>query len=190
MPYVYRYLFPAIWLGWLAYWWVASYGVKAVVRREPVASRLLHIVPLTLAAILCTMQRAPSGMLAERFVPLAAWPFWLGALITICGLAFSVWARVYLGTNWSGTVTIKQDHELVTNGPYAIVRHPIYTGLLLGFLGTALALGDWRGILAFVLAAGALWRKLKFEESWMREQFGEAYRAYAGRVAALVPFIL
>jgi protein-S-isoprenylcysteine O-methyltransferase Ste14 len=97
---------------------------------------------------------------------------------------------LHLGRNWSGAVTIKDGHELVTSGPYALVRHPIYTGLLLAFLGSAVALGDWRGALAFALAAGALWRKLRLEERWMREQFGDAYQAYSQRVAALVPFVL
>jgi protein-S-isoprenylcysteine O-methyltransferase Ste14 len=95
-----------------------------------------------------------------------------------------------LGKNWSGTVTIKEGHELIMSGPYAVVRHPIYTGLLLAFLGSALARGDWRAVLAFALAAAALWRKLRFEERWMRAQFGDAYAAYARRVSALVPFVL
>ena len=76
------------------------------------------------------------------------------------------------------------------SGPYALVRHPIYTGLLLALLGSTLALGDWRAILALALAAGALWRKLRVEERWMRRQFGDAYRVYSQRVAGLIPFIL
>jgi len=87
-------------------------------------------------------------------------------------------------------VTIKEGHELVTSGPYALVRHPIYTGLLLALLGSTLALGDLRAVLAFALAAGALWHKLRIEERWMRQQFGDAYQAYSRRVAALIPFVL
>jgi protein-S-isoprenylcysteine O-methyltransferase Ste14 len=87
-------------------------------------------------------------------------------------------------------VTVKQDHELIVNGPYALVRHPIYTGLLLAFAGTGLARGEWRGVLAVVIVFLALWRKLRLEERWMQEQFGEQYRAYKHRVAALVPFVL
>jgi protein-S-isoprenylcysteine O-methyltransferase Ste14 len=97
---------------------------------------------------------------------------------------------VYLGTNWSGTVTIKQDHELITGGPYRFVRHPIYSGLLLAFIGTALARGEWRGVLAVALTFVAFWRKLRIEEQWMRQQFGVAYEEYARRVAALAPHIL
>jgi len=189
MLFVYRYAFIAIWTGWLVYWWVAARDVKNTIRRESLPSWLLHSVPLIIAVLLLGAQRVP-GFLGERILPLAAWPFWLGLSITAAGMLFSVWARMHLGRNWSASVTIKQGHELITNGPYALVRHPIYTGLLLAFLGTGLALGDWRGLLAFALATAALWRKLRFEERWMRQQFGDAYAAYSKRVAGLVPFIL
>jgi protein-S-isoprenylcysteine O-methyltransferase Ste14 len=149
----------------------------------------LHIVPLAIAVLLLSTQNVRIPFLRERFLPWADWPFWIGALLTAAGLLFTVWARLHLGRNWSGIITIKKEHELVTSGPYALVRHPIYTGLLLAFLGSALAVGDWRGVLAFALAAGALWRKLRIEERWMRQQFGDAYQAYSQRVAALVPFI-
>ena len=86
-------------------------------------------------------------------------------------------------------MTIKVDHELVTSGPYRMVRHPIYTGLLLAFLGTAIARGEWRGLLAVALALWAFWRKSRVEERLMREQFGGAYEEYSQRVAALIPFV-
>lgn len=72
--------------------------------------------------------------------------YWLGLLMVICGLAFAVWARIHLGRNWSGTVTVKEDHELIRSGPYGIVRHPIYTGLLLAIAGTAIVFGEWRAV--------------------------------------------
>jgi protein-S-isoprenylcysteine O-methyltransferase Ste14 len=103
-------------------------------------------------------------------------------------MLFSVWARVHLGGNWSGIVTIKHDHELIASGPYAIVRHPIYTGLLVAFIGSAMARGEWRGVLAVLIAWVALWRKLRLEERWMGERFGQQYEAYCRRVPALLPF--
>ena len=179
-----------MWLGWVLYWWVAARDVKSTVRRESLSSRLSHIVPLAIAVFLYSSQRVRIPLLAERFLPLTGWSFWIGAILTAAGLLFAVWARLHLGRNWSGSVTIKQEHDLVTSGPYALVRHPIYTGLLLALLGSTLALGDWRAVLAFALASGALWRKLRVEEDWMRQQFGDAYRAYSRRVAALIPFVL
>jgi protein-S-isoprenylcysteine O-methyltransferase Ste14 len=190
MTLLYRYLFPAMWLSWAAYWWVLSRNVKSTTRHEPVTSRLLHIIPLTLAVLLLWIPSVPLPVLRERFLPLTAWPFWVGAALTAGGLLFAVWARAHIGKNWSAIVTIKEDHELITTGPYAMVRHPIYTGLLLAFVGSAMARGEWRGVLAVLIAVWALWRKLRFEEHWMREQFGEAYQAYSRRVAALIPFIL
>ncbi len=190
MPLVYRYAFPALWLSWMIYWLAASRDVKVNVRRESLSSRLSHIVPLAIAVYLFSVPKVRIGFLGERFLPLADWPFWMGALLTAGGLLFTVWARVHLGRNWSGTVTIKKGHELVTSGPYAMVRHPIYTGLLLAFLGSTIALGDWRSVLAFALAAGALLHKLRVEEHWMRQQFAGEYQAYSQRVAALVPFVI
>jgi protein-S-isoprenylcysteine O-methyltransferase Ste14 len=190
MALLYRYLFPAMWLSWAAYWWAVSGRVKVTARREPLVSRLLHIIPLGLAALLLVTPRRLLGALGEPLLPQAAWPFWIGAALTAAGLLFAVWARRRLGRNWSGSVTIKQDHELITSGPYAFVRHPIYTGLLLAFVGSAIAFGDGRGILAVTLVFLALWRKLRFEERWLREQFGESFHVYCRRVAALVPFVL
>lgn len=190
MTLLYRYLFPAMWLSWAVYWWALSRNVKSTARHEPVTSRLLHVIPLTLAVLLLWVPRVPLPVLGERFLPLTTWPFWVGAALTAGGLLFAVWARAHIGTNWSAIVTIKEDHELITTGPYAMVRHPIYTGLLLAFVGSAMARGEWRGVLAVLIAVWALWRKLRFEEHWMREQFGEAYQTYSRRVAALIPFIL
>ena len=103
---------------------------------------------------------------------------------------FAIWARNVLGRNWSGIVTLKQDHELIRTGPYRYVRHPIYTGLLIAFAGSAIARGEWRGLLALAIAFVALWRKLKLEEQWMIETFGDAYRRYRDEVRALIPFVL
>ena len=110
--------------------------------------------------------------------------------IALAGLAVMLWARVVLGRNWSADVVVKEGHELVTGGPYRWVRHPIYTGLLAGFLGTAIAMGQWRAVLALVIVFVALWRKLRLEERWMAEQFGDAYARYRREVAALIPFLL
>jgi protein-S-isoprenylcysteine O-methyltransferase Ste14 len=105
-------------------------------------------------------------------------------------LLFAVWARGYLGSNWSRSVTIKQDHQLIVSGPYAVVRHPIYTGILGGFVGSAIAIGQIRGIVVLLMIALVLWAKLRLEEQWMRSQFGATYQDYSRHVAALVPYIL
>jgi len=179
-----------MWLAWALYWWISSRHVKPTARRESFASKLTHIDPLLLAAILFSVPHIPISVLGEKFLPPSTWRFPAAAALTAAGLLIAAWARRYLGPNWSGTVTIKEDHELVTAGPYAIVRHPIYTGLILAFAGTALAIGEWRAVLAVVFGVIAFWLKLSLEERWMREQFGERYQAYSRRVPALIPLIL
>ncbi len=190
MALIYHYLFPAMWLSYAAYWWAMSRNVKETERRESVSSRLARLVLIGCAVALLWLPSVPLPLLNERFLPLSALCFWCGSVVTAGGLLFSVWARHHLGKNWSQAVTVKEGHELITSGPYALVRHPIYTGLLLAFVGSAVARGEWRGLLASALVFGALWRKLRLEEKWMRVQFGEPYEAYSQQVAALVPYII
>jgi protein-S-isoprenylcysteine O-methyltransferase Ste14 len=181
-------LFLLMWGGWLAVWNVMARSVKEAAQSEDPVSRLSHIVPLLVAAYLL-VARVPLPLLNDRFAPLAIWPAALGAALTFAGLSFSVWARFVIADNWSSDVQLKRDHELIVKGPYRWVRHPIYTGLLLAFIGSALAVGEWRGVLAVAIVAASFWRKLKLEEQLMRRQFGETYARYAARVPALIPFI-
>jgi protein-S-isoprenylcysteine O-methyltransferase Ste14 len=184
-----RWLFPMLWLTWGMYWWSQSRAVKVNVWAESVRSRLLHVVPMGAAALLLVLHLPLLG-LDERFLPPSPAIFFVGFLFAVAGLLFTVWARRHLAANWSADVTIKAGHQLITSGPYAWVRHPIYSGLLLGFAGSAVALGQRRGIVAVVVVGLALWRKLRIEERGMRQLFGERYTAYAQRVAALIPGIL
>ena len=187
---VYRWLFPFLWLVFIAVWIAMARGGKAVAERESVYSRLSHYLPLAIAIYLLAAPHVPVAALNDRFAPLSLWLVQLGAALTFVGVAFAIWARVWIAGNWSSDVTLKRDHELIVAGPYRWVRHPIYTGILVALLGTALAIGEWRGLLAVLLAAAAYWRKLRIEEAVMRRQFGEAYARYAERVPALIPFVL
>jgi protein-S-isoprenylcysteine O-methyltransferase Ste14 len=179
-----------MWCGYVAYWYALSRQVKQTERTEPATSRLARTLVILLAFALLVIPRFTFSPLNRRFLPQQPWTFWTGAAITAAGLLFSVWARIHLGQNWSQEVTLKQDHELITGGPYAFVRHPIYTGLLLAILGSAIARGEWRGLLALALIFVVLWRKLKLEEEWMRARFGQEYETYVSRVRALVPFVV
>ena len=180
----------ALWVAWLLYWWVSSRNVKATRRRESVASGAAHIIPLAVAIWMIAAPKLPGDFLGGRIFPPAPLALIVGVAAVAAGLAFTVWARICLGRNWSGTVTLKQDHELVRTGPYRFVRHPIYTGLLVAIAGSAVVRGEWRAALAFVIAFAALWRKLRLEERWLEETFGEAYARYRAEVAALIPFLL
>jgi hypothetical protein len=185
----YNWFFPALWVIFLLYWQLASQGAKSTERLEPLVSRLLRSLAFLLAIALLMGRWLPIPALYRFYLPEHEWTawFWIGAAVNVLGLGFAVWARVYLGSNWSRSVTIKHDHELITGGPYGLVRHPIYTGLLTGFLGSAIAVAQVRGLVALCLIFAALWFKLRLEERWMRLEFGAAYRQYAHRVPALVP---
>lgn len=106
------------------------------------------------------------------------------------GLAFTAWARMTLGANWSGSVVFKEDHELVVAGPYALARHPIYTGLLAMLLGTAVAYAEPEAVGAFVVALVVFYVKSRREEALMTRHFPDAYPAYRRRVKALIPYLL
>jgi protein-S-isoprenylcysteine O-methyltransferase Ste14 len=146
----YESFFPAVWILFLLFWQIKAFNTKSTRRLEPVASRILRVFVFFVAIALLSTTRIPLHWLYLQIWPVGLWPFWLGAVVLLAGLLFAVWARAHLGRNWSRSVTIKQDHELITSGPYAVVRHPIYTGILTGFLGTAIALSEVRGFIAFV----------------------------------------
>jgi len=139
---VYRWLFPFLWLVFIATWIVMAHGGKAVAERESVYSRLSHYLPLAIAIFLIAAPRVPIAVLEDRFAPLSLWLVQLGAALTFAGIAFAIWGRVWIAGNWSSDVTLKRDHVLIVDGPYRWVRHPIYTGILLALIGTALAVGS------------------------------------------------
>jgi protein-S-isoprenylcysteine O-methyltransferase Ste14 len=173
----------------LSYWLIKSVNTKNTQRHEPAVSRTLRALTMLVAVVLVSTTWFPLAWLYRPLWRQGFWPFWLGAAVTVSGLLFAVWAREHLGRNWSHSVSIKQGHELITTGPYALVRHPIYTGILVGFVGLAIAISQVRGFVVVVLILLGFWEKLSLEEQWMRSQFGEAYARYIHRTAALVPYL-
>lgn len=181
----------AIWVVWIIYWGVAAAKNKAIARKEDARSRLSYGLPFFAGVILMLHPRIlhdfGNGVLARFMWPPSALGYALAIVLVIAGLGFSVWARVHLAGNWSATVTVKEGHELVRSGPYKYVRHPIYTGILIAILGSVVLIGRWNALIGFALVAASFVIKLRIEERFMAEQFGDAYQLYKKEVAALVP---
>jgi protein-S-isoprenylcysteine O-methyltransferase Ste14 len=179
---------PGLWLAWLVFWLLEARRVKRTRWREPLGSRMIHIIPMLISIALLGMPRVVPANLMTRFARPGPMLPCLGTLLVAAGLGFTIWARLILGRNWSGVVTLKEEHALIRSGPYRVVRHPIYTGLLLALAGTAAAIGEWRGLLAVGCAViGLLW-KIRVEDILMADSFPE-YAEYRSRTAALIPFI-
>lgn len=177
------------WIVWILVWLVAWAWSKPARRHEGWSTNLWHTLAFMLAVMLISGFDLGLPALRQPVVPYLHAFQAIGLALTVAGLAFSVWARFFLGGNWSAEVQVKADHQLVRSGPYRFVRHPIYTGILFAFLGTALAQDQWRSALALVLMLAGLVYKLRVEERWMTETFGEAYRDYRRHTRALIPFV-
>jgi protein-S-isoprenylcysteine O-methyltransferase Ste14 len=178
-----------MWIAWLGYWLIVARDVKPVRRQESFGSRLAFVVPIAIGAILLASAGLRLPRFDDRFLPASPAITWAGTILVAAGLAFMVWARRTLGRNWSGRVTLKENHELIRRGPYRLVRHPIYTGLILALLGTALAFGQWRDVIALAFITAAILHKIKVEERFLAESFPGDYARYRAEVPALIPFI-
>ncbi len=179
-------------LAWLwavlgVYWLISALGTKKTEVNEAPASRLPRLILLCLMFTMLLTDRLRVGPLASRFVPESLWLRWTGIALTVAGLALCAWARHHLGAYWSDKVALKVDHQLIRSGPYTFLRHPIYSGVLLGVVGTALAIGEWRGLVVLVVMAANYWVKAGREESILSSKFGEAFTEYKRQAGFLLP---
>src|SRR5262249_53924001 len=154
----------ACWFVFAGAWTLAAFSTKRTVEKETSPGRFVYAIFLVIGAYFLFHQGAVPP-LSRTLIPFGLPEKVLGALLCVLGLGIALWARFTLGRNWSGRVTLKEDHELIQRGPYAFVRHPIYTGLLLMVLASALAGMTLGGVLAFVLFAIGLFIKLRKEEA-------------------------
>ncbi|MEY2537106.1 MAG: hypothetical protein QOG67_846 [Verrucomicrobiota bacterium] len=180
----------ACWILFSVIWLLAAASTKRSIYRESGARRLRYSILLVLAFLLLTRGHQLPYPFDVRIILGTEAVQWMAAILCIAGLAFCVWARAALGRNWSGTITLKEGHELIERGPYRLVRHPIYTGLLAMFLATAIRFGHLGGIVAVILAFASFWIKLSEEEKLMLQQFPDQYRSYQHRVKRIIPFVL
>jgi protein-S-isoprenylcysteine O-methyltransferase Ste14 len=179
-----------LWVVFFAIWVIWALRTKPVQQRESVSSRLSYTV-LNVAAFY-TMFRGdvPQGWLGTPLLMGTLWSQILGIAMTVAGLVFAVWARAYLGGNWSGAVTVKVGHQLVRSGPYRWVRHPIYSGMIFAMLGTAVERQQVRGLVAVILLYAGFKVKSKIEEQTMITTFGAEYEEYSRSTGAIIPAII
>ena len=180
-------IWAVFWLCWL----VAAFLTRSEVEhRQPLFSRFFFLVLMATVLGILVSDQSGDRLLLAGFVPGGAVAGMVGITTTLLGLLWAVWARVHLGKNWSGSVTIKVDHRLVRTGPYQYVRNPIYTGILIGFAGTMIVVGKVWALGALVILLAGFLIKIQAEEKVLLERFGEEYVQYRREVKALIPFVV
>ncbi len=176
-----------LWFFFALYWLVASIHVNKMRRREPWSQRLAFLLIFAASCDLLLHASERLGILNGRFVPPQAWIEWLGIALTAAGIAFAIWARNHIGKYWSASVSLREGHELIRSGPYARIRHPIYTGILLGVAGTVLWSGRWGALIVLGFAVIGVVVKAKKEEALLQGEFGPAFDEHRRHTGFFLP---
>jgi protein-S-isoprenylcysteine O-methyltransferase Ste14 len=182
-----RDLYQYFWLGFGAVWIIWAIWTKPTQRRESLAARSLYGLIIFAGFYFVIGGKLPGSWFRLRLYPPTLWVTILGLVVTAAGLGLAIWARAIIGRNWSGAVSVKVGHELVRTGPYHWVRHPIYSGLTLALLGTALGIDQLRAFLGVVLMYVGFKIKSRLEERLMGGVFGAQYEEYRRSTGAIVP---
>jgi protein-S-isoprenylcysteine O-methyltransferase Ste14 len=180
------------WLILALFWIISAFSVKAVKERPSRGSRLAAICLLLIGCLFLvgiSSFRPAWIRLNTRFFPDTLALRLMSDVTVLTGLIIALWARTVLGGNWSASVAFKENHELIERGPYRFVRHPIYTGVLLMILGTAIISGRPWPFLALIICFLVYWQRLRQEEALLTKHFPETYPGYKSRTKALIPFL-
>ena len=177
----------SLWVIFCLYWVVSALRVRRTQQMEAAGRRFSTVAILVVAAFLIFARRVNLGILSRRFIPESETIKAASLVLVAVGVAIAIWARWHIGEYWSSRVVLKEDHHLIQSGPYARVRHPIYSGMLLAMIGTGLFVGEWRAILGVLLVFAAHWQKARREEKLLASEFGPVYQDYCGRTGSLIP---
>jgi protein-S-isoprenylcysteine O-methyltransferase Ste14 len=183
-------LFLLIWVAFYAYWFISAWKTRSPVKRKLPQSSFFTYGIFWIALCIFLMNWLSPDLVMMQVITESIGTTVTGLLVTIAGLAFAIWARLHLGKNWSGMPTIRQDHTLTRTGPYRFVRHPIYSGILLGILGTAIGVGYFIIFCFTIIVFGLFVIKFRMEEKFLEEEFGEEYTRYKKEVKALIPYVI
>ncbi len=184
-----QYLFEFPWIVFAVYWAIGALRTRATVRREPFLARYGVMFIEVVGFTLLFSHDADIGVLRRHFAPRTMTMEAIGLAFTWAGIGLAVWARYHLGQYWSGRITLKEGHELIRTGPYARLRHPIYTGLDLAAIGSALVINRWRCVFAVCIIMIGFAIKAKREEALLAAQFGEAFKKHVRHTGFLLPRI-
>ena len=176
-----------MWLAIFVIWAISGLSVKDTVGSRSDARARLLVYGVMLGWFILFSRGFRTGLLAERFVPMGPAAAYTGLALTVVGLGFALWARFAIGRNWGSLITVQEGHKVIRSGPYAIVRHPIYSGFMLATLGTAIVFGVVGGLVGTALVVVSWGYKSRLEERFMVEQFGAEYEDYRRHVKALIP---
>jgi protein-S-isoprenylcysteine O-methyltransferase Ste14 len=182
-----RVAIEAAWIVFFAFWMVWSFGAKRIARGEGSAGVARRILTVAVAWLLLNADDPRWGVVTARFLPRSSWVAWLGALVTFVGVLFAIWARIHLGRYWSATVALKNEHKLIRSGPYARIRHPIYTGIISAIAGSAATIGTKGALLALGIIGMSLWFKARKEEALLAGEFGPAFEEHRRHTGFFLP---
>jgi protein-S-isoprenylcysteine O-methyltransferase Ste14 len=176
-----------LWLVWIVYWLWAARSVVNTRRSESWQSGASYRFPLYLGVLLLSFQKLLPPPWSRLLYPPSVRSATTAVALQVAGLGLTMWARFHLGKYWSATITLKQGHRVIQTGPYAWVRHPIYSGLLLALSGTVIWVGTLQSFLGFGFLFASFIRKLTLEERWLHEHLGSEYGRYRHWVKSLIP---
>jgi protein-S-isoprenylcysteine O-methyltransferase Ste14 len=184
---VFRFLVEFPWIVLVVYWINGAMKTRATRDKEPFTSRSAVLLIEMLGYLLVFSDSAGIGILGTRFIPRTMASAVLGLVFTWSGTGLAVWARYHLAEYWSARITIKEDHQLIRTGPYSHLRHPIYSGLILATIGSALVIDKGRCVLGVCLVTVGYCFKASGEETMLARQFGEAFREHQKHAGFLIP---
>lgn len=184
---IFRFVVIVPWGVFVVYWLIGALKTRATWQQESFASRSAVLLIEVVGYVLIFRQSAGIGFLGNRVVPRNLVGPVIGSGFTWMGIGIAIWARYHLAEYWSARVTIKEDHKLIRTGPYARLRHPIYSGLILATIGSAMVIDRWRCIVGVCLVLAGYCFKAKKEESMLTQQFGEAFHEHQKHTGFLFP---
>jgi protein-S-isoprenylcysteine O-methyltransferase Ste14 len=184
---IWRILIDIPWFVFVAYWLISAFNTKRTKEREAFAARSSVIFIEVVGFVFLFKESAGIGVLGQQVFNRSYASGVIAVALTWAGIALAIWARVHLGQYWSGRITIKENHKLIRTGPYARLRHPIYSGLDLAVIGSAIAIDRWRCVAGVCVIILGFWIKAKREEAMLEKQFGVDFEEHRRHTGFLFP---